>query len=362
MWKEAILAIKNGDDPWIARNRREFIDFFRNDNEKPQGKLSKNALETHYAEKLYKIYLSCDLNGLELPLHEGALWLERASTLDGNWGWLLAIGVGGAYFADHIPARVASDYFSPREALVAGSGKPDGRAVKCGEKRWELSGSWKYCSGSEQASLFTAVTWREEKVLAVIFSQDQVCLQRDWNAIGLPLTCSHSIVVQNTGIREDHFFDLSTPPRSSNYPLASFPFMLFAQACFVPVITGISRGFWLEVQEYLANKKDIWEVFQPQRYAFIKGKYERYLEKMQELRDAFYELLEKSWKAHLAEEDRAEEELTAKGLELAHYCYETCAEIMPKLGMEVLQKDHPVQESWRNLQTAFQHGVFHVYK
>lgn len=360
MWKEAINAVKNGDDPWIASNRRKFIQFFREENECPQGKLKRQALEVHYEEKLFKMYLSKFYNGLELPLHEGGRRLENASLLEGNWGWLLAIGVGGAYFADHMSSRIADHYFSPKKALVAGSGKPDGSTFRCGDGQWELSGSWNYCSGSEQASLFTVVTRQKEKIRAVILSPDQVLLERTWNAIGLPLTCSHTIVAKKVKVIEDHFFDLSAQPRPSGYPLASYPFMLFATACFVPVITGVSRGFWMEVNEYLSQKKDVWQVFQPERYSSILKAHERYQQKMKELRRAFYELLEKSWKDHISGGNSRELELSECGLELAHFCFEACAGIMPVLGMAVLEKDHPVQESWQNLQTAFQHGVFHT--
>lgn len=361
MWTAAINAIKENDEEWISQNRTAFSAFFAASNEEPKGKLNEAALAAHYNYRLFKMFLPTSLNGLELPLQTGSRWIENASALEGNWGWLLAIGVGGAYFADYMSPAVAEKYFLPEDALVAGSGKPDGSAVETEGGSRIVSGSWSYCSGSEQASLFTAVTNTESGIKAVILPVEQVRIRRDWNAIGLPLTCSHTISAEEQEIPRDHFFDLSGSPRPSGYPLASYPFMLFARACFVPVVAGISRAFWLEVSEFLSSRGDVWKKYQPERFAFVAERIRNYKESMEVLRGDFYKALENSWKHHLSGKDIFEQKVTHKGLTLADFCFESCAEILPKLGMQVLEKEHPLQLLWQDLQTARQHSVFHLY-
>lgn len=358
MWQEAIKAVQTNNECWLKQNRQHFRRFFREQNLKPRGKLNENALKEHYNSRLFKMFLPKTLNGLELPLHTGSRWIENASTLDSNWGWLLAIGTGGAYFADYIPPTTAEKFFLPEEALVAGSGKPNGKAISAENGFKIVSGTWSYCSGAEQASLFTAVVPAEEGVVAVILPVDKVEIIEDWNAIGLPLTCSHTIVAKEVKVPDDYFFDLAHAPRQSPYPLATYPFLLFARACFVPVLFGISSAFWNEVAYYLAEKEMLWKKFQPQRYEHVREKMEDFTFRMLELKQDFYSILETSWKEHHSGGGLQEKELSEKSFEVAAYCVQSSAEILPVLGMDVLDRTHPIQLLWLDLQTARQHAVF----
>lgn len=362
MWIEAIEAIKTSDEDWIKKYRLKFKRFFEEQNDMPAGGLNLEARDVHYRSKLFKMFLSKDLNGLELPLQTGSLWIEEASALEGNWGWLLAIGAGGAYFADHMPEKIAHKYFCPEEALIAGSGKPDGKAEEISDGLWKVTGKWEYCSGSEQASVYTAVTIKMGRITAIILPKDKIGLVRDWNTFGLPLTCSHTIKAENSSIPSDHFFDLSTPPRPSSYPLGNYPFNLFALACFVPVVVGISRAFWDWVEEYLTNRKQIWQNFQPERYDLVFNSLQEYRQQSGALKSNFYERLEKSWKNHIIGGDPSADEVGNIGRDLVEFCFKSCSEIHPHLGMQVLNKTHPVQTCWQNLQVAYQHGIFHTYR
>ena len=122
MWYEAIQAVKSSHEAWIIINRSHFHDFFEKANGSSTGKLGESALEHHYEERLFKIFLSREYDGLGLPLAAGCQWIESCSLLHPSWGWLLAIGSGGAFFTDYLPPATANRYFLPREALVAGSG------------------------------------------------------------------------------------------------------------------------------------------------------------------------------------------------------------------------------------------------
>lgn len=360
-WEAAIKAIQQEDHQWISEKREAFSNFFRHQNERPRGKLSKEALAAHYRNRLFKMFLSKSMDGLELPLSMGSKWIEAASALESNWGWLLAIGTGGAYFADYMPAQTAEKHFLPREALVAGSGKPDGKAERTATDSWQVSGNWKYCSGSEQASLFTAVTVREGRNIAVILPVDQTEVIRDWNTVGLPLTCSHTIKANSVEVPSDHFFDLSQEPRSSRYPIATYPFLLFAKACFIPVVVGISRAFWEHAGDLMSQKEDVWERFQPERLTYLRQKQEEFLKGMTAMREAFYSSLEKSWNDHLAGKRNPEEAVSETGLRLVDFCFDYCLDAFSKLGMQVLDQDHAIFRKWQDLQTVRQHHVFQSY-
>ena len=357
MWKSAIAAIQNSDTNWIKSNQIVFREFFKAQNSLEKGKFKDTALKEHHDSRLFKMFIEDSLGGLELDLRTGAKWIENASFLDGNWGWLLAIGVGGGYFTHYLDESIRRKYFKPINALVAGSGKPSGEAVKY-EGLWIVNGSWDYCSGSEQASHFTAVTQKEGHVIAVLLPKDQIKIERNWNAIGLELTCSHRIIAEDARITSDHFFDLAKKPEYSDYPLSSYPFDLFARVCFVPVIIGISRALWLEIQKIADQKMRIWKQFQPKKYHKIQHLISAFEKELEKLSQDFYSAVAQSWQGHLRNKDVHTQMVQNLSLKVSRLCYENSSEIIPLLGMEVVESSHPLQLCWRNLQTAYQHMVF----
>ena len=74
MWDNAIKAIQENNINWIKENRLDFQQFFKQQNLKPQGKLSRQALERHYQTKLFKMFLAKNHNGLA----QKKLWLPAA--------------------------------------------------------------------------------------------------------------------------------------------------------------------------------------------------------------------------------------------------------------------------------------------
>lgn len=357
MWKDAIKAIQTGDKDWIDKNHLDFRKFFQQQNSLEGGKLNEQSLEAHYESGLFKMFVESSLGGLEMDLQSGAKWIENASRLDGNWGWLLAIGAGGAYFSQYLNDDLRNKYFKPREALVAGSGKPAGEAEPSREL-WKVNGSWDYCSGSEQASVFTAVTDKEGTPTAVLLPKDQVDIERNWNAIGLKLTCSHRIIANNVFIPEENFFDLSKKPEIFEYALGSYPFDLFARICFVPVILGICRSLWLEIDKITGEKMAAWKKFQPEKYHKIQHLFSEFEREVELFTAKFYENVGKSWQGHKKKKDLRTKKLQRLSLELSNFCYRKTSQIIPLLGMEVVNQHHPVQVCWQNLQTAYQHMIF----
>lgn len=361
MWKEAINAVKEDDISWIYNNRKEFADFFREENLKEKGHLNETALKEHYEQGLFKMFVEKSLGGLSLNLQTGAKWIENASRLNGSWGWLLGIGVGGAYFTHYLDETLRKQYFLPEDSLIAGSGKPSGEAVKKGNK-WLVNGSWDYCSGSEQASLFTGVTRKDGRVTAFILPITMMKIERNWKAIGLKLTCSHRLKAVDAEVDEHSFFDLSQAPFPSDYPLSSYSFDLFARACFVPVVLGITTALWKEVEILRDRKKQIWQQYQPEKYHKIQNTISEFERTRESLSEKFYETLTKSWESHLKTKNMNGQGLQKISLELSDLCYTASSEIIPLLGMEVVKIDHPLQKCWKDLQTAYQHMIFRNFR
>ncbi len=357
MWDEAINAVKENDISWITENHINFRKFFSSENVLETGKLNDGALQRHYDHGLFKMFIAKSLYGQELDLSTGAMWIENATRLDGNWGWLLAIGVGGAYFTHYLDEPVRKKYFKPKDCLVSGSGRPDGKAEKY-DDGWILSGNWDFCSGSEQASLFTAVTFKEGKITAFAIPKQKVEINRNWDSIGLNLTCSHSIEIDNALLPGDHFFDLSKKPEPDAYPLSSYPFDLFARVCFVPVILGLTKTILEEAKRIRDRKKKNWIQFQPEKYQSIQNLISDIESRVEEESDAFYEIVSKSWENHKRNRDVYAGTFQKMTINGSKVLYESISSLIPVLGMEVVAIEHPIQLAWRDLQTAYQHMIF----
>lgn len=355
MWVAAVRAIQENKEEWIQDHHLEFKSFFRKSNLKPLGKLDDDALQVHYRNRLFKMYVSPSYNGLGLPLHQGAQWIENAARLDGNWGWLLGIGVGGAYFVDYMDPEIAGKFFTPENALVAGSGMPNGSA-KPVKEGWEINGSWDFCSGCEQASMITAVAEKNGQMVALVMPPEAVEIDPTWDTYGMQFTCSHTVHAKQIKIPENHFFDLSKTPGKSDYPLSKYPFLAFAQVCFAPVVAGIAFSLFWEAQQLLEQKRTAWQKRQPERVTKMMSLIDQFEKQYDQKKVVFYTAVEESWKELIQGKSVGERRVANVSTDWAEYCYRSVATILPYLGMAVLKKNHSIQKMWQNLQVGYQHS------
>ena len=92
-----------------------------------KGEISPKVLEAIYKRGLFKLLVPRELGGHMLPLPEALRVFEGASRIDGSFGWLVT-SVRREYFAASMEPEVCRELFSPREAVIAGSGYPAGEA------------------------------------------------------------------------------------------------------------------------------------------------------------------------------------------------------------------------------------------
>src|SRR5690625_6261599 len=107
---------------------------------------------------------------LELP--DAVKIFQEASRIDGNFGWIVKIGSGGGMFAPNMTKETAKYFYSPKEAVIAGSGFPAGVA-KPTEKGYIINEQCFYCIRSKYVNCFTATyivnnnTENIEEIIAV---------------------------------------------------------------------------------------------------------------------------------------------------------------------------------------------------
>ncbi|WP_054957887.1 acyl-CoA dehydrogenase [Paenibacillus dakarensis] len=333
-----------------------------------EGKVTEEVLQLIYDYRLFHLFVPNELEGRMTTLPEAVKLFQECSRIDGNFGWLITIGAGGGFFASFMSPKVSRDVFAHRTAVIAGSGTPSGTARRV-PGGYIVNGSWKYCSGSTHATVFTAnviVEKREEEadseesdvpeIRSMILLPEQIHIKPDWNAFGLKATSSHSISARDAFVPEEMTFDI-TDKKSYEYELIySYPFLAFAQASFAAVTLGIAQHF-LEAAEALLEQK-------PSRHPFVSNQLSSMQEALKRSEMDLYACMNQSWN-ELQQEGHLSQETEAK---VSEQCISTaqvslqCGQVLfPLLGLSAAMEDSAVNRTWRDLQTACQHALLRSY-
>jgi len=228
------------------------------------ARLPPAIAEALFERRLYRLWIPRRFDGLEMPLPEGLRIIETVSTMDGATGWAVMIGAGGGLFAAYLLPDIAQRLFSPRDALVAGSGAVRGTAERV-EGGFRCSGRWRYASGAHQASVFTANCQIVENgeilhvngkpwVRAMAFHPSQVGIIETWDTTGLRGTGSHDFAVDGAFVpAADTFSVMTDAPREAG-ALYRLPFGTLTELPISAVVLGLARQA-LARFEHLATTK-----------------------------------------------------------------------------------------------------------
>ncbi|MFC3799969.1 acyl-CoA dehydrogenase [Cohnella sp. GCM10012308] len=345
------------------------------------GRLSPEILERIYEERLFKLFVPNELNGRMTPLPDAARIFEQAAYADGSFGWLVTIGSGGGFFAATLPEETAETLFADRRAVIAGSGHPTGiaKAVPGG---YHVNGSWKYCSGSGYASFYTANCIversgsadrpvdgdaaagapRTPEIRSFAFLPEQVEIVRDWNAMGLQATESHTIRVADAFVPDARTFDIASEPRYDD-PIYRYPFLPFAQVSFAAVVLGLGLRFLDEAAALADAKRAEWDRAYVGRYGRVSDAIAGQRRLLAAVADRFYGETESSWRTFADTRALPDEVVLRVGdacAEAARLAVAAAHEIWPMLGMTALMQRETVNRVWRDLHTAAQHGVLNL--
>jgi len=328
------------------------------------GTLPEDILQIIYDYKLFKLFVPVELGGADLELPKALKVFQEAAAIDGSFGWLVTIGSGGNMFIPCMEEEVCTALFSPKNAVIAGSGYPTGTAVKT-EDGYQVSGQWKYCSGSNYASFFTANCLVKEngavsdKIISCILMPENVETIQDWDTFGLKGTGSHSIKVEDVKIPESYTFSLLQHRNSYGGIVHSFPFLPFSEASFTAVCLGIGQDFIKEARESAFHRKNSWVNQSKERYDFVTNKIEEQAESFQNKEEEFYNHIEELWHKHKKKEELTQQEM----LEFTKLCKDCVNSLIDGtnsliryFGMTAVKESSALNRIWRNLYTAGQHS------
>jgi alkylation response protein AidB-like acyl-CoA dehydrogenase len=215
------------------------------------ARLPKYVVRALVQHGLFRLWIPKRCGGFELDLPEALQIYEAAARLDGSIGWAVMIGSGGGLFAAYLDAATASSIYARPEAVIAGSGAPDGRAFR-ERGGYRVSGCWHYASGAHYATTFTANCLvmdggtlafgpdGKPLIRAMAFEAPQVAILPVWDPTGMRGTGSDDFEVRDAFVPEGRSFSLSDAPRETG-PLYRLPFGVLTELPVTAVAVGIAR-------------------------------------------------------------------------------------------------------------------------
>ena len=216
------------------------------------ARLPKYVVRALVQHGLFRLWVPKRCAGFELDLPEALQIYEAAARLDGSIGWAVMIGSGGGLFAAYLDAATAGSIYSRPDAVIAGSGAPDGRAQR-ERGGYRVSGCWHYASGAHYATTFTAnclvmeggklVQGPSGKPLirAMAFEPPQVTILPVWDPTGLRGTGSDDFEVRDAFVPENRSFSVLTDPPREAGTLYRLPFQVLTELPVTAVAVGIAR-------------------------------------------------------------------------------------------------------------------------
>lgn len=317
---------------------------------------------------LFRLWIPHRYGGFELTLPMALQVYEAAARVEGSFGWAVMIGSGGGLFAAYLDPETASALFSPRAAVVAGSGAPTGTAERV-PGGYRATGRWRYASGADYATVFTAncritehgkpvLSEAEPLVRAMSFQPKDVIIHRTWDTSGLRATGSHDIVVTDAFVRESATFSVFMDQPREAGPLYRLPFDTLTELPVSAVALGIAQHAFEEF-EFLARSKPAPGAAVPlEKLEAVRSALRTARARLDEARRTLYEQGNIVWDATLAAgrpDLHVLSACTQASVRVVRLLVSTIADLVPFAGMNALHRDDPFAVAWRDLEAAAAH-------
>jgi alkylation response protein AidB-like acyl-CoA dehydrogenase len=334
------------------------------------ARLPKHIVRALVQHGLFRLWIPRRCAGFELDLPEALQIYEAAAHLDGSIGWAVMIGSGGGLFAAYLEAATASAIFARPEAVIAGSGAPDGRAQR--EKGgYRVTGCWHYASGAHYATTFTAncLVMEEGKLVfaddgkplirAMAFEPPQVAILPVWDPIGMRGTGSDDFEVRAAFVPDHRSFSLFTDAPREPGALYRLPFTVLTELPITAVAVGIARHA-LDAFSALARVKKIHGAGVPMmRDPVVQSTYGTAHATWQLAKNSLESLAHEAWDAvranrTLSQTDLAE--ITASCALSVAKLRRAIGELVALSGMTVIQPESELGRAWRDFQALAAHG------
>ncbi len=333
------------------------------------GSLDPAVLAIIYQQRWFHLLVPAVFGGAELNLPDTVKLFEALAWADANTGWCVNLGAGANMFAGYLDAAMAGAIFNSPQTCCAGSGAISGKARQTAGG-YILSGRWKYASGANHATHFTAnaAILDEDGIPVMMEGQplfrsfivpaQQIINHKNWNAIGLKATSSNDFEAREIFVPEACTFTLLKPSAFAGGPLYKFPFGQLAIVNMTCMITGIAFHFMDLYQELAMHKKPLHSDKLLQDNTIAHRIYDMASRRFLEARTEMYEELQSVWDIYeqgLQAHEQALQQLSNACRNAAEASRALINELFPLCGMNILDPATELNKVWRDAMTAGQH-------
>jgi alkylation response protein AidB-like acyl-CoA dehydrogenase len=318
---------------------------------------------------LFRLWVPKRTAGFELDLPDALQIYEAAARIDGSVGWAVMIGSGGGLFAAYLDPGTAHAIYGRPDAVIAGSGAPDGRAERVADG-YRATGCWRYASGAHYATTFTANCLILERgtivvgtdgrplIRAMAFDVPQVTVLPAWDPSGMRGTGSDDFEVRDAFVPEARTFSVFTDTPRETGPVYRLPFGVLTELPVAFVTLGIARHA-LEAFDALARrKKSAGSSIPLAGDPLVQGRYAEALSMWRLAKAGLTTLAHEAWQAALAESalsPRELAEITAGCAFAVSRLRAAVGELVALSGMTGIQSDDELARAWRDLQAVAAH-------
>jgi alkylation response protein AidB-like acyl-CoA dehydrogenase len=334
-----------------------------------ERQLPQAILGLIYEQQWLKVLVPQSAGGLEKPLPGVVRLFEALAWAGGNTGWCVNLGAGANMFAGYLDQATSLAIFDTATTWCAGSGAISGRATRVAGG-YMLSGHWKYASGANHATHFTAnayidltedhegLTPTAAPFRSFIVPADKVHNHRNWQATGMQATSSNDFEIIDVFVPEQHTFSLLQPSDFATNALYRFPFEAMAVINMTCMITGLAFHFADEYRRLAMNKKPAHQELKLEAHPAAAAIYKKVSAHFNEARNKMYHALDQLWIVYESGQTADKSELeqfiqTCKNASAASR--QLINELYPLCGMSVLNGEAPLNKIWRDAMTASQH-------
>lgn len=350
----------------------EWIETIRSEAAKAErtGLLQPKQLKLIYQQQWFKLLVPKVYLGTEKPLPEMVQLEESLAWADGSVGWVITLCSGAGWFGGFMPVKEAPAIFANPEVCLAGSGASNGTATISGNG-FVLNGSWKYASGAQHATHFTAncVVKKADEIilgedggpliLSFVIDKKDVTLISTWKYTGMIGTGSDAFEIKNLQVSAERSFKINPDFTLVDRPLYRYPFKQLAEATLAANLSGMAIHF-MDLAEVVFQEKMGLDKLSITQKTILKITFRQLETEFNQLRQKFYLALNQSWFLLNDEKSTVKEALrqvSKTSRQLAKISRETVDQLYPFCGLAAASPDTEINRVWRDLHTASQHSL-----
>ncbi len=326
-------------------------------------------LKIIYEQHWFQLLIPKACGGTELNLPQTVQLFEALAWAEANTGWCVNLGAGANMFCGYLDTATAKSIFNSPEVCCAGSGAISGKAYKT-DGGYFLSGRWKYASGANHATHFTANAYLLDEqgnnivengnpvFRSFIIPAANIINHKNWNALGLKGTSSNDFEARDVFVQESHTFTLLKPSPFAQGSLYKFPFGLLAVVNMTCMITGIAYRFIDLYNELAQQKKPLHGDVLLKDNPIAREISGNAIDHFMDTREKMYGALQQVWDIYEQGNEadtNAQEQLTLASINAAQASREVMNKLYPLCGMNILDERNEINKVWRDAMTASQH-------